>query len=371
MKRVHQRTSGGSDGGRAWFSPHTQAMNADLREGQALMEAPHKNRTMASRTRDLIKVESQSRDVVPDRSLVQGLKDTRRLSAGVCSGPSAPTTLQVYHATPLKNAVACANHYTSRPYRIELVQDVVVSAAWPWPWPSSSGGTIFTNAIVIDSNAKVSIVGRRPGAPYTRISRSSSSLSFRIFYIFPSANVDLENLYITGGYHYTQGARGGAIWNRGVLSMKDSHVVSNRVYSTVASYASYGGGIYNDVGASIHLERCTLSGNSASAAAAGLFSIRYSYGGALGNFGQAGERSGLLCCYVFKWMRLSRGGSWKQLTLSRSRSRPRSRSPLPTQSHPHPNRQFDIPSFNPLHYYKQSRPVWCRYCQRRRIDVNN
>jgi hypothetical protein len=79
----------------------------------------------------------------------------------------------------------------------------------------------------------------------------------RVFWVLPSVNVTLNRLNIVHGYQDV--APGGAgIFNQGVLSVTNSILANNVVSDTL-----YGGGIYNDNGASLYLADSRIISNTA------------------------------------------------------------------------------------------------------------
>lgn len=95
----------------------------------------------------------------------------------------------------------------------------------------SRSGTESPETRDFDIYANVTIVGN--GAGRTTINGNGID---RIFEIFPSASLALSNLTLTGGNAMYD--RGGAIYNKGEISLTDVTLDNNR--------AAFGGAIYND-----------------------------------------------------------------------------------------------------------------------------
>ena len=106
----------------------------------------------------------QSEGEEREQDVVQVGMSQRRLTAGVCQA-GTPTNVQVSTESEVKNAIQCANEETSLSYRIEIVEHVQLSAQWD---------TTHKAGLFINNNAKVTIVGAKPGGEYF-----SSSLATR------------------------------------------------------------------------------------------------------------------------------------------------------------------------------------------------
>ena len=88
-------------------------------------------------------------------------KQERRLSGpGVCPAGTA-TKAQVSTETELKNVVQCANDNNSGRRMIEVVEDVQMTGLWLWEEGAS--------ALIFSANAKVTIVGSKPGSESPRL----------------------------------------------------------------------------------------------------------------------------------------------------------------------------------------------------------
>jgi hypothetical protein len=83
----------------------------------------------------------------------------------------------------------------------------------------------------------------------------------RVFEVGVGAEAALSNLTITGANVST--FSGGGILNQGRLALVTSTVAGNA--------ARFGGGIFNDNGATLTLSRCTVSGNTATEAGGGIY----------------------------------------------------------------------------------------------------
>jgi len=102
-------------------------------------------------------------------------------------------------------------------------------------------------AILNDGGNPLTINGN--GASLTRTSENS----LRFFYILAGANLTLQNFSLIGG---NPGPNpGGAILNQGTLSLAQVTLEDNA--------ATQGGGIKNDTGATLTIDRSTISGNLA------------------------------------------------------------------------------------------------------------
>jgi hypothetical protein len=97
----------------------------------------------------------------------------------------------------------------------------------------------------------------------------------RVFDVGHGVSVTLTNLTITGGidqeggnFDDTTGGMGAGILNSGTLAVQNCKVTGNTV-----GHVSFfgGGGIYNDVGATLTVTGSTLSGNSAASDGGGIF----------------------------------------------------------------------------------------------------
>jgi hypothetical protein len=153
-----------------------------------------------------------------------------------------------------------------------------------------AGGTINLASGALEITEALDINGL--GANLIKIDAGSKS---RIFSIY-SSNVSIQGLQITGGYVDTFGGGiynsntsllnlididisgnsatsvGGAIWNEGILNLRNSNISNNS--------SDYGGAIWNDPIATVNITNSTLSGNSVDADAGG------GGGGAIYNYGR-------------------------------------------------------------------------------------
>lgn len=112
---------------------------------------------------------------------------------------------------------------------------------------NSANGPSGLPAIAVDSGNLLTINGN--GATLTR----GTGTNFRFFYILSGANLALQNLSLTTG---NPGANpGGAIFNQGTLSLVQVTIQGNT--------ATQGGGIKNDTGATLTIDRSTINNNLA------------------------------------------------------------------------------------------------------------
>ena len=112
---------------------------------------------------------------------------------------------------------------------------------------NTANGPSGLPAIAVDSGNLLTINGN--GATLTR----GTETNFRFFYVLSGANLTLQNLSLTAG---NPGANpGGAIFNQGTLSLVQVTIRGNT--------ATQGGGIKNDTGATLTIDRSTINDNLA------------------------------------------------------------------------------------------------------------
>ncbi|MEM7113570.1 MAG: choice-of-anchor Q domain-containing protein [Chloroflexota bacterium] len=179
------------------------------------------------------------------------------------SFPYTVGTINSDHVADLRTAIACASGSDS-PVTITLAQDIVLTTT-DNTTEGNNGLPVISSQVTLD------------GANYT-IERDASYTScgdgfddFRFFYVAESGQLTLQNLTLENGcVSGTENAgRGGAIYNKGLLTVQQSTLANNQTTGRA-------GGIYNSGDASI--TATTLDGNSSSGWGGGLLN---------GNNGQA------------------------------------------------------------------------------------
>lgn len=137
----------------------------------------------------------------------------------------------------------------------------------------TSGELLISKALTIQG----------PGASLLTVDAGAASRVLRID--ADGKTVSIFGLTFTRGLAYTvESFKGGGIWNNSNLTLTACTVTACSSLGFDGGTDATGGGIYNATGSSIHLVRCTLSGNGV----AGGFSFHLSpggsgYGGALWN----------------------------------------------------------------------------------------
>jgi hypothetical protein len=113
-------------------------------------------------------------------------------------------------------------------------------------------GTVALTSGPLDITDALTIHG--PGADQLTVSGTDHS---RVFDVRAGVTVTLSGLTVAHG----RAATGGGIDNAGTLTLRDSIVADNQAVGGLG-----GGGILNEVGASLTLDRCALTDNQATAA---------------------------------------------------------------------------------------------------------
>jgi hypothetical protein len=138
-------------------------------------------------------------------------------------------------------------------------------------------GTIKLTNGELDITSSTTIIG--PGADKLSVSGNSAN---RVFEIGTGQNVTISGLTISNGV----AVQGGGIDNFGTLSVKDCTLLSNQAIggsgASTTPDAANGGGIANEVGASLSLTNSVLKNNVAAASAG-----NDAFGGAVLNLGNA------------------------------------------------------------------------------------
>src|SRR5262245_41499991 len=116
-------------------------------------------------------------------------------------------------------------------------------------------------------------------------SAAKGTPAFHLFMVDAGASLTLENLTLQGGLSYSSGRwdvdSGGAINNRGALTLR-SVTVQNNVVQGNAGFGALGGGIYSD--GTLSLENCTIRNNQALGGAG----FRWEFGSVNGGWGVGG-----------------------------------------------------------------------------------
>jgi hypothetical protein len=123
--------------------------------------------------------------------------------------------------------------------------------------PSLAGQTITLTSGPLLLNKNLDIEG--PGADVLAVSGNHASA---VFQVASARTVSLSGLTIENG----RGANGGGIYNQGTLTVQDSAITNN----TAAAFQAFGGGIAN-VGGTLTVVHCTLSGNDGGMDAGAIF----------------------------------------------------------------------------------------------------
>ncbi|MCI0680921.1 MAG: hypothetical protein L0Y71_02355 [Gemmataceae bacterium] len=117
--------------------------------------------------------------------------------------------------------------------------------------PALGGATIALTGIELALGDDVTITG--PGAQQLAIfALFGAGLASRVFSVAAGVQAELSGLTITGGRNDD---RGGGIINNGQLTLRDSVVIANT--------ANVGGGIANELGATLTLDAVDIVGNTA------------------------------------------------------------------------------------------------------------
>ena len=98
--------------------------------------------------------------------------------------------------------------------------------------------------------------------------RDPNAATFRIFTVDAGSGPSLTDLSITGGIADGTGVTdGGGIRNEGMLSLNNDDIYSN----SAATNLGAGGGIFNDSSATLNVNGCTISSNSADGRGGGIY----------------------------------------------------------------------------------------------------
>ncbi len=94
-----------------------------------------------------------------------------------------------------------------------------------------------------------------PGADLLTVRRDTGG-AYRIFTVNANRVVKISRVTITNGFD----SKGGGIYNAGVLSLHLSTIWQNKAGGAIA----FGGGIYNDTGGQMTIDRCQITDNEVS-----------------------------------------------------------------------------------------------------------
>jgi hypothetical protein len=120
-------------------------------------------------------------------------------------------------------------------------------------------------------------------------SAAKGTPAFHLFMVDTGASLTLENLTLQGGLSYSSARwdvdSGGAINNRGALTLR-SVTVQNNVVQGNAGCGALGGGIYSD--GTLSLENCTIRNNQALGGAGFWYRSEFGSWGVNGGYGVGG-----------------------------------------------------------------------------------
>ncbi len=129
---------------------------------------------------------------------------------------------------------------------------------------SGLSGTIDLTDPLPQINQNVTIDGPGTGAPQVGVDRAPTAAAFGIFTVNQGVTAAINGLDIGGG---STPFNGGGINNSGNLTLNDDVIENNNAGPT----GGQGGGIFNNVNASLNFCNCDICGNTASQGGGGIY----------------------------------------------------------------------------------------------------